>query len=131
VRSTCSAIAFVGRYQAGGGLAADTIGPACQLEPVLRGVPGRHYSRRQVGTAAVMNGSTFMETFTYAITDLIAYQSDPIVVALEREEALEFGIRMARELAASEPDLLSKGLCITVRDDEGDAISIVPLDTIQ
>jgi len=71
-----------------------------------------------------------METFTYAITDLNTYQSEPIAVALEREEALEFGIRMARELAATEPALLSKGLCITVCDNEGDAISIVPLDRV-
>jgi len=72
-----------------------------------------------------------MGTFTYAITDLMAYQSEPVQVALDRDEALEFGRQMARELAASDPDLLSKGLCVALRDAEGDAISIVPLDTIQ
>ena len=72
-----------------------------------------------------------MQTFTYHITNLADYRSEAIEVFLEKHEALEFGTCMARELIASMPELKRKGMCITVSDNEGDAISIVPLDTVQ
>jgi hypothetical protein len=72
-----------------------------------------------------------MERFTYSITDLDDYESEPVTLELEKEEAIAFAAEMACEVLKSEPRLKLKGMCVALFDDRGDPISIVPLDTLQ
>ena len=37
---------------------------------------------------------------------------------------------MAREMVEQRSDLISKGMCVTVYDGEGEPISIVPIDPV-
>lgn len=69
--------------------------------------------------------------FTYSITDLTTYESDALAIELDEREARLFGVRMAQALLTAMPDLTSRGICKAVYDDEGQPISIVPLDPIQ
>ena len=75
--------------------------------------------------------SSVMQLFRYSITDLTTYASEPMEIALEREEALEFGLRMAREVLIAMPNLGQKGMCVAVYDKQGESFSIVPLDPLQ
>jgi hypothetical protein len=57
------------------------------------------------------------------------FRSEPIEVELgTREEALECATLIAREMLDRMPDLSSKGMCVTVCDERGETVSIVPLD---
>jgi hypothetical protein len=51
-----------------------------------------------------------MQTFTYFLTDLAEFSSEPIVLeAQKREEALTYGTRIGREMLAQMPDLIRRG----------------------
>jgi uncharacterized protein YccT (UPF0319 family) len=72
-----------------------------------------------------------MQIFTYSITDLTEYESEPIEVTFETDdEAVTYGAVVAHEMLARMPDLTYKGMCITVLDEQGETISIVPLDPV-
>jgi hypothetical protein len=72
-----------------------------------------------------------MQIFIYSITDLSECESEPIEVAFETDdEAVTYGTVVAHEMLARMPDLSSKGMCITVLDEQGKTISIVPLDPV-
>jgi hypothetical protein len=73
-----------------------------------------------------------MQTFTYSVTDLNSYASEPFEIALERkEDALGFVSYMARELLNRLPVLAQRGMCIAVYDSKGSPVSFVPLDPVQ
>lgn len=72
-----------------------------------------------------------MERFTYSVTDLVDYESEPVAIELEREEAIAFAVQMAHEVLKFEPRLELKGMCVAVFDSRGKPLSIVPLDTLQ
>jgi hypothetical protein len=67
-----------------------------------------------------------VQTFTYIVTDLTEFESEPVDMEMETdEEAVMYGAHMAQM-----PDFMSRGMCVTVYDDEGDPISIVPIDRV-
>ena len=72
-----------------------------------------------------------MESFAYSVTDLVDYESEPVTIELETEEAIAFAVQMAHEVLKAEPRLELKGMCVTVVDSKGRPLSIVPLDTLQ
>jgi hypothetical protein len=72
-----------------------------------------------------------MQTFTYVLTDLTEFRSDPITLDVETdEEAVSCGARIAREMLAQMPHILSLGLCVAVFDADGEQISVVPVDPV-
>jgi len=72
-----------------------------------------------------------MQIFTYSVTDLTEYESEPIEVRFESDdEAVEYGTDLARQMLDRLPDLTYKGMCVTVLDELGETISIVPLDAV-
>jgi len=71
-----------------------------------------------------------MLPFTYSVTDLTDYESAAFEIFLDREDAIAFGARMARELLEAVPDLSRKGMCIAVYDPQDRAVSVVPLDPV-
>jgi hypothetical protein len=84
-----------------------------------------------IGTASSALRSMAMQIFTYSITDLTEYESEPIEVTFETDdEAVTYGAVVAHEMLARMPDLTYKGMCITVLDEQGETISIVPLDPV-
>lgn len=76
-------------------------------------------------------GRSIRMRFIYSITDLTTYESDALAIDLNEREARLFGVRMAQALLTAMPDLTGLGICIAVYDDEGQPISIVPLDPMQ
>ena len=75
-------------------------------------------------------GCRNMERFTYSVTDLADYESEPVTIEMEAEEAIAFAVQMAREVRQSEPLLELKGMCVALFDSKGKPLSIVPLDTV-
>lgn len=72
-----------------------------------------------------------MKIFSYIVTDLTEFESEPIEVELASDaEAVSYGTRMAREMLAQMPDLSDRGMCVTVYDGQGEQISIVPIDPV-
>ena len=72
-----------------------------------------------------------MQTFTFIVTDLTEFESEPIKAELESdEEAVMYGSRLAREMLEQMPDMAGRGMCVTVYDGEGEPMSIVPLDPV-
>ena len=72
-----------------------------------------------------------MQIFSFVLTDLTEFEGEPVKVGFEAEdEALEYGARMAEEVLVQMPDLSGKGMCVTVLDEEGETISVVPLDSV-
>jgi hypothetical protein len=72
-----------------------------------------------------------MQTFTYILTDLAEFRSEPITLEVETdEEAVSCGARIASEMLAQMPHILSMGLCVTVHDADGGQISVVPVDPV-
>ena len=72
-----------------------------------------------------------MQLFSYNFTDLTSFESPCTEIILEEAEVRDFGMRAAREMLEAVPDLLHKGLCVGIYDEAGDAVSYVPLDTLQ
>ncbi|WP_410706510.1 DUF6894 family protein [Bradyrhizobium sp. BWC-3-1] len=50
---------------------------------------------------------------------------------LDREEAQEFASVLAQEILAEMPELICKGMCIVVYDEDGNAIAHAPLGALQ
>jgi len=71
-----------------------------------------------------------MERFSYSVSDLADYESEPVTIEMEAEEAIAFAVQMAREVRQSEPLLELKGMCVALFDSKGKPLSIVPLDTV-
>jgi hypothetical protein len=71
-----------------------------------------------------------MQLFTYHFTDFTSFDSPPEETWIEREDIAGFASRVAREMLAAVPDLTNKGMCVTIYDEAGKAISYVPLDSI-
>ena len=72
-----------------------------------------------------------MQSYSYSLTDLDAFESEAIEVELESEEVVDYGAGVARAMLRTRPDLKYKGTCVVMYDTDGIPISIVPVDTIQ
>jgi hypothetical protein len=71
-----------------------------------------------------------MKCFSYNLTDLTTFESPCTEVWLEREALPAFATGFAREILDVVPDLSNKGLCVGIYDQDGEAVSFVPLDTL-
>jgi hypothetical protein len=71
-----------------------------------------------------------MQLFSENFTDLTSYSSPSEEVWIAREDLFGFASRVAHEMLAAIPDLTSKGLCVAVHDEAGQAISCVPPDSL-
>ncbi len=72
-----------------------------------------------------------VQTFTFILTDLAGFEASSIRIELEgAKEAGTYGARVAREMLEQMPDLANRGMCILVRDDSEETVSIVPLDPV-
>jgi hypothetical protein len=71
-----------------------------------------------------------MKFFTYNFTDLTSYGSPSTEIWIDWVDLPTFASRVAREMLDAAPDLTNKGLCVGIYDEEGEAISYVPLDTL-
>ena len=69
--------------------------------------------------------------FSYTVTDLETYSSEPMVIEVEREEARAVAVSIAQQMLESMPRLGQTGMCVAIYDMESKAISIVPLDPMQ
>ena len=72
-----------------------------------------------------------MQSYSYSVTDLDKYESDPIEVELESDEVLDYGAQVAEAMLTIMPDLKFKGMCVIMYDRRGFPLSIVPLDSLQ
>jgi hypothetical protein len=68
--------------------------------------------------------------FTYNFTDLMSYESPCTEIWIEQSDLPTFASRIAREMLDAVPDLTNKGMCVGTYDEEGEAISYVPLDAV-
>ena len=72
-----------------------------------------------------------MPIFSYIITDLAERKSKPIKVPLQtHEEAVMYGTLLAGEMLGDTPDLTDNGMCITILDDVGKTVSILPFGSV-
>jgi hypothetical protein len=72
-----------------------------------------------------------MQLFTLTITDLTTVESVPHEEWAEKEDLFEIGNRFARAMLAANPDFRQRGMCVTICDEAGTAVSVMPLDTLQ
>jgi hypothetical protein len=72
-----------------------------------------------------------MPLFTYQLTDLTTFDSPPKQVWAEEGDLPVLATRLVREMLEVVPDLTNKGVCVTIFDQDGQAIKYVPLDTLQ
>jgi hypothetical protein len=72
-----------------------------------------------------------MKSFTYNFTDLTSFESPPTEIWIDWADLPAFASRVAQEMLDAVPDLTNKGMCVGIYDQHGDAISYVPLDTLQ
>jgi hypothetical protein len=81
--------------------------------------------------ASAFPAATTMTTFRYSITDLSLYESDLIEVAWDsRDEAVDFGNDIAREMLERMPELARRGWSVSVYDSEKKLVSIVPIAAV-
>lgn len=72
-----------------------------------------------------------MQVFSYVITDLADKKSKPIEAALENfDEALRYGNVLARHMLEATPDLIGKGICVTVLNSVGQIVSVLSFDCL-
>jgi hypothetical protein len=71
-----------------------------------------------------------MECFTYNFTDLISFETSGEEVWINRADVPAFGNQVACQLREAVPDLSNKGMCVGIYDQDGEAVSYVPLDTM-
>jgi hypothetical protein len=71
-----------------------------------------------------------MERFTYSVTDLDDYESEPVTLELNKEEAIAFAIEMAGDVLKSEPRLKLQGLCVALFDEFSRCHSCVSIHCI-
>jgi hypothetical protein len=71
-----------------------------------------------------------VQTFTFILTDLAGFEASSRIELEGEEEAGTYGARVAREMLEQMPDLANRGMCILVREDSGETVSIVPLDPV-
>jgi hypothetical protein len=72
-----------------------------------------------------------MQVFNYVVTDLADNKSKPIEAALENlDEALRYGTVLARHMLEVTPDLIGKGICVTVLNGVGQIVSVLPFDCL-
>jgi hypothetical protein len=72
-----------------------------------------------------------MQVFSYVVTDLADNKSKPIEAALENlDEALRYGSALARHMLEATPDLIGKGICVTVLNGVGQIVSVLPFDCL-
>ena len=72
-----------------------------------------------------------MQSYSYSVTDLEAFESEAIEVELDSEDVVAYGTNVARQMLDVRPDLRFKGMCIVMYDRRGFPLSIVPLDPLQ
>jgi hypothetical protein len=72
-----------------------------------------------------------MQLFTFSITDLTTFESDPHQEWAEKEDLYEIGNRFARSMLAANPDFRHRGMCVAIYDEAGVPVSVMPLDTLQ
>jgi hypothetical protein len=83
-----------------------------------------------IGTLPPAVRSPTVPKYTYNITDLTDFDSEPIEIVLEGEPR-EFAALLANKVLSNRPDLSCLGVCIAVYDEQGDPAAIVPLDKVQ
>jgi hypothetical protein len=72
-----------------------------------------------------------MQVFSYVITDLADNKSKPIEAALENlDEALRYGNVLAHHMLEATPDLIGKGICVTVLNSVSQIVSVLPFDCL-
>jgi hypothetical protein len=71
-----------------------------------------------------------MQCFLYNLTDLMTFDSPCTDVWMDRADLPEFASRIAREMSDAVPDLSNKGMCVGIYNNQGEAISYVPLDAL-
>jgi hypothetical protein len=71
-----------------------------------------------------------MKCFTYNFTDLTSFESPTTEIWIDWADLPSFATRIAREMLDAVPDLTNKGMCVGIYDQQGDAVSFVPLDTL-
>jgi hypothetical protein len=71
-----------------------------------------------------------MKCFTYNFTDLTSFESPCTEIWIDWVDLPAFASRVARQMLDAVPDLTNKGMCVGIYDQQGDAISYVPLDTL-
>ena len=71
-----------------------------------------------------------MKCFTYNFTDLTSFESPSTEIWIDWADLPTFASRVAREMLVAAPDLTNKGMCVGIYDQQGDAVSLVPLDTL-
>jgi hypothetical protein len=71
-----------------------------------------------------------MRCFNYNFTDLTTFESPFTEIWIDGADLPAFAIRVAREMLEAVPDLTNKGMCVGIYDQQGDAISYIPLDTL-
>lgn len=72
-----------------------------------------------------------MQTFTFIVTDLADFESEPMKMEFESDEkAVTYGSLFVREMLEQMPDISGRGICVTVYDGEGAPIAIVPVDPL-
>lgn len=68
---------------------------------------------------------------TFRVTDLKSYSSRGTEVYLDEEEFEAFTRSVAQDLASNVPHIAHKGLCVVLSDEEGNCVSVVPIDSLQ
>jgi hypothetical protein len=72
-----------------------------------------------------------MQVFSYVITDLADNKSKPIEAALENlDETLRYGNVLAYHMLEATPDLIGKGICVTVLNSVSQIVSVLPFDCL-
>jgi hypothetical protein len=72
-----------------------------------------------------------MQSYSYSVTDLDAFESEMVEVDLDSDSVLDFGSRVVQEMLSTMPDLMHKGMCVVMYDARGNTVSIFPLDRLQ
>jgi hypothetical protein len=99
------------------------------LHPVLITMTTPRSGR--VGTRRLLERSRAMQCFTYNLTNLSTFKSPCTEVWIDMDELPKFASRIAREILDAVPYLTNKGMCVGIYNQDGDAISYVPLDRLQ
>ena len=76
-----------------------------------------------------------MRTYTMTVTDFRNFWLEVGTLLVEQREISAHEVatqtkRFARQLGDEQPELLSRGLCLTVKDERGNVELLEPMDTV-
>ena len=76
-----------------------------------------------------------MRTYTMTVTDFRNFWLEVGTLLVEQREISTHEVaiqtkRFARKLGDEQPELLSRGLCLTVKDEQGNVELLEPMDTV-